>query len=504
MTVADRRATTAARGPIASELAALLAAATVTETRTARGLDGRWPLISTTLPVAAIDPIDLFAAARSLDLEAALWLQPAVGRSIVGIGRAWATEAGGPDRFSAATSAWRALLADALGSGATTDALEAGPTLLGGLGFTGLTPGAEDPWAPFGPASLVLPSFGVARSGASTTLTVAAGPDQIDGLDPEGLERRWDELARRAGDLRGGAMHGPTEAPDVPSDGSPQSGALRVIDERPDRAAWERTVGLFAGAVGRGRIDKVVLARRVVLRAPADLDVVAALRHLARTAPESTTFAFVRDGMTFLGATPERLVRTVGRSFETVAIAGSAARGTDPWEDARFAAALLASEKDREEHAVVVDMLRASLTPIVETLDVADTPAILPLRHVQHLVTPISGRLRDEAGLLALAQRLHPTPAVGGAPRDVALSLIAEHEGFDRGWYAGPIGWLGADGDGELMVALRCGLVAGTQATLFAGCGIVADSDPSREWEESRLKLRTMTAALGRFVEEDR
>ena len=149
-------------------------------------------------------------------------------------------------------------------------------------------------------------------------------------------------------------------------------------------------------------------------------------------------------------------------------------------------------------------MLRASLGPIVETLVIADAPAILPLRHVQHLVTPVSGTTCDEGGLLALAQRLHPTPAVGGAPRDVALGLIDEHEEFDRGWYAGPIGWLGADGDGELMVALRSGLVTGPTATLFAGCGIVADSDPAREWAESRLKLRTMIAALGQTAGDDR
>jgi isochorismate synthase len=254
---------------------------------------------------------------------------------------------------------------------------------------------------------------------------------------------------------------------------------------------------MFAGAVGRGRLDKVVLARRVTLEGDSDLDIVGALRHLATTAPESTVFAFTRGGTTFLGATPERLARTVGRSFETVAIAGSAPRGADPDEDARFAAALLASEKDREEHAVVVDTLRAGLAPIVETLTVAGAPGILPLRHLQHLVTPIAGTLREEAGLLALAALLHPTPAVGGEPRDMALDLIAEHEGFDRGWYAGPIGWLGADGDGESMVALRCGLVRGGRAVLFAGCGIVADSDPAREWEESRLKLRTMTVALG-------
>jgi len=476
------------------------------------------PLIWTTLPVAAVDPIDLFAAARSLDLEASLWFQPAAHRSIVGIGRAWAVEPEGADRFSAATVAWRTLLGDAIGPGVTTDLPEAGPVLLGGLGFTGRAPAADDPWAPFGPASLVLPSFSVARNDGRVALTIALGPDRVGPLDPEDLERQWDELARRAGDLGIArarsevTLRGPAEALDAidvttardATDAPPEPGGLHVTDERPDHAAWDRTVGLFAGAVGRGRIDKAVLARRVIFRADADLDVVAALRHLALTAPESTTFAFVREGTTFLGATPERLVRTVGRSFETVAIAGSAARGRDAAEDARLAAALLASEKDREEHAVVVDMLRASLGPIVETLRIADAPAILPLRHVQHLVTPVTGTTRDEGGLLALAHCLHPTPAVGGTPRDIALALIEEHEGFDRGWYAGPIGWLGADGDGELMVALRSGLVEGTTATLFAGCGIVADSDPAREWEESRLKLRTMIAALGHVVEDDR
>jgi isochorismate synthase len=310
----------------------------------------------------------------------------------------------------------------------------------------------------------------------------------------------WDGVARPARERAARGVDRAASAPDVTAG----DGILQIREERPGRAAWERTVGQFAGAVGRGRIDKVVLARRLDLEADADLDIAAALRHLARTAPESTTFAFTRGGSTFLGATPERLAQTAGRSFETVAIAGSSPRGRDAADDARLAAALLASEKEREEHAVVVDALRRNLTPIVDTLEVAEMPAVLPLRHLQHLVTPITGTTRDEGGLLALGATLHPTPAVGGAPRDTALAMIDENEAFDRGWYAGPIGWLGADGDGELMVALRCGLVSGRRATLFAGCGIVADSDPAREWEESGLKLRTMIAALGGLADDDR
>ena len=240
------------------------------------------------------------------------------------------------------------------------------------------------------------------------------------------------------------------------------------------------------------------LARRVVMSSPADLDVENALRRLAASAPESTIFAFRRTGRTFLGATPERLIRTDGRAYRTVAIAGSVGRGADASEDARLAGELLASEKDREEHDVVVAALRERLDPISERLSIESEPRVLTLRHVQHLITEIDGVVHEQEGLLALAERLHPTPAVGGEPRDLALSLIDEHEGFDRGWYAGPIGWLGADGDGELMVALRSGVVDHTQATLFAGCGIVADSDPELEWEESRMKLRAVASALGR------
>jgi isochorismate synthase len=452
-------------------------------------------LRTTTVAVADLDPLALVEAAREADLEAALWLQPADGFALVGIGRAWAVEPAGPERFVTAADAWARLLRGAVSSAPAPGAVHlprgAGPLLLGGLGFTGASPAADDPWGSFGAASLVLPSLVLARTPGGSFLTVSV----VDGpaaAAPRGLVRSWEGLVARARELApapGGLVARPAGAP------------LAVVAERPDRAAWDRLVGLFAGAVGRGRLDKVVLARRVDARSPIELDVPNALRRLAAGGPESTTFAFARGEATFLGATPERLVRTEGRAFRTVAIAGSAPRGADPTEDERLAAGLLADDKEREEHAVVVDMLRASLASLAEELEIAPTPGVLRLRHVQHLVTPITGTLRQEAGLLALAGRLHPTPAVGGEPREQALDLIAEHEGFDRGWYAGPVGWLGADGDGEMMVALRCGLVDGRAATLFAGCGIVADSDPAREWEESRMKLRPVASALGRLEE---
>jgi len=440
-------------------------------------------LTSAAVAVPAIDPIGLFAAAAEADLETALWLRPSEDLALVGVGRAWAAEGEGPTRFHDAEASWRDLVRDAVTEGPAT------PTLLGGLGFTGRRPAQDDPWAPFGPSSLVLPTLLLATRNGVTTLTASA----LGASEPRAVDARWESLVERARALTPpaqGMVARPVFAP------------LRKDRSQPDQATWYRTVETMAGAVGRGRLDKVVLARRVDLRSPVELDVPNALRRLAASAPESTIYAYRRAGRTFLGATPERLVRVEGRQFRTAAIAGTIGRGADAAEDAKLGRDLLASEKDREEHAIVVQFIRELLTPVAERMTVAPSPSVMTLRFVQHLATEIEGTLPDDAGLLALGERLHPTPAVGGAPREAALTMIDEHEGFERGWYAGPVGWLNGAGDGELCVALRCGIVDRTRATLFAGCGIVADSDPAREWEESRIKLQAVVSALGMLEDE--
>ncbi|MFN8621639.1 MAG: isochorismate synthase [Chloroflexota bacterium] len=429
--------------------------------------------------VPRLDPVALAGAALDAGLETAAWLRPSDGLAMVGIGRAWATEPAGDDRFRAAEAAWTELMTGPVmdPAGPERDA-GAGPVLLGGLGFLGERAADRGPWAPFPVASLVLPSLLYRERAGGASLTVAVAP----GEDPERLESTWASLVRAAATrVRVAGRRGrPTGVRSVP-----------------DAPGWARLVGLMSGAVGRGRLDKVVLARRVDLELGAAADPSVVLGALAAGAPESAAFLFARGGRVFLGATPERLARVEGQAFRTVAIAGSTRRGRDAAEDAALAAALLASDKDREEHAIVVDELRARLAPLASDLRVAPGPGVLALRDLQHLVTPVEGVLRERAGILTLAGLLHPTPAVGGAPADAALAMIAEHEGFDRGWYAGPVGWAGADGDGELMVALRSGVLDGARASLFAGCGIVADSDPGREWAESRMKLRPMLAALG-------
>jgi len=481
VTVLGRAQSRTAGGGYGEGLAAAVSAA----------LDGRAPraaagLVAASVPVGPFDAVALYTSAVEAGFEAGLWLRPSEEFALVSIGRAWAVEPSGPQRFLDAESAWRSLVAGAR-LGRSTQLRGLGPVLIGGLGFNGRVPGSDDLWAAFGAASLAVPSLVALGSASGNWLTGSVAGQGDTAARATGLERTWLRLSTRAGELR-------------PADQEPAAPRARLAIERewPSSQHWRHIVGLMAGAVGRGRLDKVVFARRVDLSSPTALDVPGALRLLAASAPESAVFAFRRGGRTFLGATPERLVRTEGRTYRTAAIAGSIRRGTDPAEDAALAAELLASEKEREEHAVVVRTIRRQLAPISERIEVASEPSVLVLRHVQHLATAVEGTVRGDEGLLALADRLHPTPAVGGEPREAALAMIDEHEGFERGWYAGPVGWLSPDGDGELMVALRCGLVEANRASLFAGCGIVADSDPDREWEESRIKMRALAAALGR------
>jgi len=436
-------------------------------------------LLSVSRPVAEVDPIALHWAARALG--ASLWMQPSEDVALVGIGEAWGARPGGSSRFASVSQAWSTLLSTAL-----VDAVGAprggGPLLLGGFSFSD-EPVPSEIWKGFEPACLVLPGllYAATPEGSWLTASMVLEPGLDGALVAASLEGTWRHLSAL----------GAAPATDLKM--------LQVMSERPEAPAWRASVARLAGAVGRGRLDKAVLSRQVSMEAASEIEVTGVMSRLAASAPESTLFAFSRDPRTFVGATPERLVSLQGRELRTVAMAGSTRRAADVDADARLAKELLGSDKEREEHEVVVAMLRESLAPVVEELHVGARPEVVRLRHVQHLVTPLSGRLRADADVLTLVERLHPTPAVGGMPRDLALELIDEEEPHERGWYAGPLGWIDRHGDGEFVVALRSGVVHGREATLFAGCGIVADSDPDREWDESSAKLLALGSALGRI-----
>jgi len=268
-----------------------------------------------------------------------------------------------------------------------------------------------------------------------------------------------------------------------------------LLGEFPAAAIWKRSVEETAQAVRHGRLQKAVLARGITIRG-ARLDPAAALHRLRAEYPDCTIFAIGRGDRCFLGASPERLVRVRDGEVAVSALAGSAPRGRTEAADRALGLRLLRSEKERLEHRLVVDVLRSALAGVSNALSPETVPQLLTIRNTHHLHTPLHAVLRDKRSVFDLIARLHPTPAVGGVPRAAALAWIRQHEGWDRGWYAGPVGWVGAGGDGEAAVAIRSGLITGGHAYLFAGCGIVADSNPRREFAESNWKLRPLLSAL--------
>jgi menaquinone-specific isochorismate synthase len=284
----------------------------------------------------------------------------------------------------------------------------------------------------------------------------------------------------------------------VPEDDDAGTGRLRYADGGLDPASWCSAVATAVRRIRAGDLEKVVLARDLLVTSDVPLEPRRLLHRLAARFPDCWTFS--ADGL--LGATPELLLRRRGRELSSRVLAGTAPRGAGA-EDERLAAALLGSAKDRGEHALAVDSLVATLRPWCSSLDVPAEPSLLTLANVRHLATDIRGvqrrtGRRGGAGLLDLVGAVHPTAAVGGTPTDAAVALIAEVEGMDRGRYAGPVGWLDARGDGEFGLALRCAEVApdGAWARLFAGCGIVADSDPAAELAETQAKFAAVQAAL--------
>lgn len=255
---------------------------------------------------------------------------------------------------------------------------------------------------------------------------------------------------------------------------------------------WEHVVARAARRIRDGELEKVVLARDLLATAERPIDVRRLLGRLAHRYPECYTFSVAG----LVGATPELLIRRTGQEIESLVLAGTTPRGTSAADDLRRGAALFASTKDRQEHECAIASVRETLAPLCSSLQTPDEPELLVLPNVQHLASHVSGRLADGASVLDVVAAMHPTAAVGGTPTDTAIKVIRELEGMDRAGYAGPVGWIDANGDGEWGIALRSGIVEGRRARLFAGGGIMGDSDPASELAEAQAKFRVMQYAL--------
>ncbi len=381
--------------------------------------------------------------------DAVAWVR--AGEGLVGWGVAAELEVSGRERFSRAARWWAKWVAaahvdDPVGVPGT------GPVAFGSFAFD-----VENP------SFIVVPRVIVGRRGGQAWVTVI-GED----VDPRTL------------------------LPEPATPPAPEDVRWGAGTRTPEQ--WQAAVADAVARITAGGLDKVVLARDVVAEVDGPLDPRHLLVNLAERYPSCWTFKV--NGL--LGATPELLVRRTGDLVMSRVLAGTVRRHGDEAADESMARALLGSGKDLEEHEYAVQSVARALAAHCTDLEVPDSPRVLTLANVQHLATDVSGRLADDASVLALAASLHPTAAVCGTPTERAFSLIQQIEGMDRGRYAGPVGWFDANNDGEFGIALRCAEVDPAAGTVraFAGCGIVAGSVPGQELAESNAKLVPIREAL--------
>jgi menaquinone-specific isochorismate synthase len=336
---------------------------------------------------------------------------------------------------------------------------------VGGAGTGPIAFGAL-PFVPHAPAELVIPSVVIGKG--------PGGERWITTVGPQGRPVDVDLAA----------------PPPPPA----SAGAFRISPGVPIET-YRRAVVTARDAVWAGALTKAVIARDVIVEADRPLDVHAILLRLR--ASFGSSYRYAHEG--FVGASPELLVERRGDMVRSHPLAGTAPRTGDPASDARIAAELIASTKNQVEHRVVIDVVYDTLLPYCSYLDWEAEPSIVTVANVQHLGTAMEGRLSQPApSVLELARALSPTPALGGHPRAEALALIASVEGFERGRYGGTVGWLDAEGNGTWAVAIRCAEIDGARARLFAGGGIVAESDPDLELAETQAKLQAMLSAIVR------
>jgi menaquinone-specific isochorismate synthase len=437
-----------------------------------RSENGRSPIERVSVPVPErVRPID-WIRAQTLS-EAVYWSGREKTRTVAAVGAA--------DVLSSTSAP---VDYDALGKALDDRLAPVDPSVryYGGLRFDAAQPAATDRpdrrWAPFGTYRFVLPRFELIETGSTLRLVCTlVWPRDTDRLD------RIEEQIRAL------ALPVPEELSSLPRPYHRQ--------DVPDHEGWTRMVQWALDAIKGDALDKVVLARRVALALNESMDPLLVLNHLEAATPGCYHFA-VRpgEGPAFVGASPERLFRREGRTVVSEAVAGTRPRGDTEEEDEAFRRELLQNPKERREHAFVEDAIRSDLEQVCVSVQRPNGTGELALARGRHLHSRLTGTLRPDTTTTDLLKVLHPTPAVGGVPTDNAVTAIRTQEPFDRGWYAGPVGWIGRDA-AEFAVGLRAGLVEENQIALFSGAGIVEGSTPDREWEEIEQKIGDFAAIMG-------
>ncbi|WP_087972736.1 isochorismate synthase [Oceanobacillus rekensis] len=433
-------------------------------------------LVSITKRIEETDPLSFFRAAKQFGEDRTFWTSSSQKLWLVGAGRAHQISSD-YSRFEETEKQWDQVLEKAFVHN-PYEIPGTGLVALGGLSF--------DPkkkptklWNKFKPSHFTIPKFLLTKYDNRYYFTINVSVNKNDHA-----KQLADELHIMEKQL----MVSYVEMTDE----------LTITNELEiDPEEWKSSVQKAMEEITHGSVKKIVLAREVRLKFDREVNISTVLTNLLKTQPNSYIFAYEIDEDCFVGATPERLVKLEGNKLLSTCLAGTAPRGNTKIEDLKFADRLLNDEKNREEHHFVVKMIKQAINDYCTDITIPDKPVVYPLRNLQHLYTPVTANIKKSYSIFDIIKQLHPTPALGGTPREESLAFIRKHEQLDRGWYGAPIGWMDSNHNGEFAVAIRSSLIQRDVASLFAGCGVVKDSDPESEYEETKIKFMPMLSVLG-------
>ncbi|QTD42669.1 isochorismate synthase MenF [Sporosarcina sp. Te-1] len=431
-----------------------------------------------TIEIRGITPLSFFeSGSADYKNKRFYWQNADRSMTLVGLGHAHIiTSQDSSGRYREVSNEWKRLC-----SILVKEEKDRNPVLFGGFSYDPLHE-KETVWSSHPSAFFVVPTFQLVIQDGVTSLSINMITDQEHAVSAfDQLREERDRLIHisQVHDFHLG------EKPEI------------VSTVERDKERYLKAVSQVTKQIREGKAEKVVIARMMELGLREEVSATAVLHSITNEQQESYHFGLENQGTLFFGATPERLIEIKNGQAYSACVAGSIRRGDTAVEDRLLGDELMRDRKNREEHQYVVDMISTVFHRLSHEVSIPKTPRLMKIRDIQHLFTPVQGTVSSDTDIFGFIESLHPTPALGGVPTNVALEMIREEEGMDRGYYAAPIGWTDAGGNGEFAVAIRSALLSGNRAYLYAGGGIVADSDPNSEYAETWVKFRPVLRALG-------
>ncbi|MBS7345784.1 MAG: isochorismate synthase [Caryophanon sp.] len=435
-----------------------------------------------TIEVTHLSALSFFAAGKEQFAQQRFyWQNREKTFTLVGLGHAYTmTFEGEQGRFDHVEQQWQQLTATMHKEGLT----DVQPMLFGGFTFDPSNT-VQSEWASFPDAFFALATYQVIEQNDRCFVTIhVVSNETVDEQTMQALRDERDALIEAA------------------KEDATYKKPVATSYFEPHKIDYLASIDRVTSLIQQKEAQKVVIARPLALTFEQRITAEQALAQVIEEQPSSYLFGLEHEALFFFGASPERLVKVDAHKAYSSCVAGSIKRGATKAEDEALGASLLADTKNLEEHQYVVDMIAETFRQSCDNVVFPDGPQLLQIRDIQHLFTPVEGELKEHATILSLVKYLHPTPALGGVPREAAMSIIREYEPMNRGLYAAPIGWMDAEGNGEFAVAIRSAAIVNQDAYLYAGGGIVGDSKAQSEYEETLVKFRPMLRALGGKIDE--